>query len=157
MHSRRFAAFAAMLLTFASLTFGFAGDARAAKPETYTPALSNLAVEGYDAVAYFEEGAPVKGDAAFEISWRGATWRFSTAEHLALFQANPESYAPQYGGYCAWAVAHGYTARGNPKNWTIFDGKLYLNYNDKVQADWMKDVPGYVAKGDANWPQVLEK
>lgn len=131
--------------------------AQAAKPEVYTPRFSNLAVDGYDAVAYFTEGAPAKGDKAFETEYRGATWRFSSAENLAAFEAEPQRYAPQYGGYCAWATAQGYTARGNPQNWTIHDGKLYLNYNDKVQADWRQDISGFIEQADANWPGILER
>ena len=71
------------------------------------------------------------------------------------FQAAPEKYAPQYGGYCAWAVSQNYTARGNPENFTVVDGKLYLNYNDEIQKRWEEDIPGFVAKADENWPGVL--
>ena len=84
-------------------------------------------------------------------------WRFASAENRDLFLANPDAYSPQYGGYCAWAAAQGYTAPGNPKNWSVVDGKLYLNYNDKVQRDWEQDIPGFIAKADANWPAVLDK
>lgn len=132
------------------------GAASAAKPEIYTGLFSKFAVDGYDAVAYFTEGAPVKGAKEFEFEYKGAQWRFSSAENLAKFKADPAAYAPQYGGYCAWAIAQGRLAPGNPQNWTIYEGKLYLNYNDKVQADWLKDVPGFIAKADANWPGVLE-
>ncbi|MEL7173254.1 MAG: YHS domain-containing (seleno)protein, partial [Pseudomonadota bacterium] len=86
----------------------------------------------------------------------GATWRFSSAENRDLFVENPEKYAPQYGGYCAWAVAQGYTAATDPEAWAIVDDKLYLNYNKSVQAKWEKDVPGHIASADGNWPTVLE-
>lgn len=132
------------------------GAASAAKPEIYTGRFSSFAVDGYDTVAFFTHGAPAKGAKEFEFEYKGALWRFSSAENLAKFKAEPAAYAPQYGGYCAWAIAQGYTARGNPQNWTIYDGKLYLNYNDKVQADWLKDVPGFIAKADVNWPGVLK-
>jgi YHS domain-containing protein len=140
-------------------TFGFAATtaAEAAKPETFTARFSNLAADGYDVVAYFSEATPVKGSSTFKADYKGAEWRFSSAENLERFKANPAAYAPQYGGYCAWAVAQGYTAPGNPKNWAVVDGRLYLNYNDKVQADWLKDVPGFIRQADANWPSVLEK
>ena len=82
-------------------------------------------------------------------------WLFSSAENLAAFEADPDAYAPQYGGYCAWAVSQDYTARGNPKNWTIVDNKLYLNYSNKIQARWEKDIPGFIALADGNWPSVL--
>ena len=86
-----------------------------------------------------------------------ATFRFSSAANLAKFKASPAAYAPQYGGYCAWAVANGYTAKGDPKQWRIVNGKLYLNYNAEIQSRWVKDIPGFIRKGDANWPAVLEK
>ena len=97
----------------------------------------------------------MKGAKEFTHEYNGAEWRFSSAENLATFKADPTAYAPQYGGYCAWAVSQGYTARGNPNNWRIVDNKLYLNYNDKVQADWLKDIPGFIALANGNWPSVL--
>lgn len=126
-----------------------------AKDEIHTARFSDLAVGGYDPVAYFEEGAPVKGSKDFETEYKGATWRFSSADNLAQFQADPDAYAPQYGGYCAWAVSQGYTAHGSPQHWSVVDGKLYLNYNAKVHADWRKDIPGFIVAADANWPAVL--
>ncbi len=134
-----------------------ATPAVAAKPEVYTKRFSNLAVDGFDPVAYFTVGEPVKGVAEFSTDYKGATWRFSSADNLAAFLADPAAYAPQYGGYCAWAVANNYTARGNPKNWAVRNGKLYLNYNDDVQQDWLVDPDGFIAKADANWPAVLSK
>ncbi|WP_375207615.1 YHS domain-containing (seleno)protein [Hyphococcus sp.] len=133
----------------------FAPAAALAKDPVYTGRFSNLAVDGYDAVAYFTESAPVKGDKAFTTDYNGAEWRFSSADNLAAFKADPEKYAPQYGGYCAWAVSQNYTARGNPENFTVVDGKLYLNYNDEIQKRWEEDIPGFVAKADENWPGVL--
>ena len=115
---------------------------------------TGTAIEGYDPVAYFAEGRPVEGDSAFAHDWMGATWYFASAENRDRFAADPGKYAPQYGGYCAWAVAHGYTAKIDPEAWTIVDGKLYLNYSKQVQADWAEDIPGHIAKGDANWPKI---
>lgn len=133
----------------------FAPAAALAKDPVYTGRFSNLAVDGYDPVAYFTKGAPVKGDKEFTTDYNGAEWRFASADNLAAFKAAPEKYAPQYGGYCAWAVSQNYTARGNPENFTVVDGKLYLNYNDEIQARWEEDIPGFVAKADQNWPDVL--
>ena len=113
-----------------------------------------LALSGYDPVAYFEVGAPVAGSPQFEFEWQGATWRFSSAEHLAAFRANPERYAPQYGGYCAWAVSNGNTASSDPEAWKIVDGKLYLNYSRAIQEKWQGDVPGNIRRADANWPRL---
>lgn len=116
-----------------------------------------VAIEGYDPVAYFTDGRPVEGSKQFTHEWGGATWRFASAEHRDAFAAEPEKYAPRYGGYCAWAVANGYTASIDPEAWTIHEGRLYLNYDKEIQAKWSLDIPGNVAKGDANWPAVVEK
>ncbi|NBU28074.1 MAG: YHS domain-containing protein [Caulobacteraceae bacterium] len=132
------------------------GLALAAKPLIYTPALSNAAAGGYDVVAYFTAGRPMPGVDSFKTEWKGATWKFSSAANLAKFKANPAAYAPQYGGYCAWAVSQGYTAKGDPQHWKIVGGKLYLNYNSEVQTKWNKDIPGFIRKGDSNWPTVLK-
>ena len=110
------------------------------------------AIEGYDPVAYFNGGRPVAGSSQFQLQWQGATWRFANAANRDAFAAAPERYAPQYGGYCAWAVSQGYTAKIDPDAWRIVDGKLYLNYSKGVQRRWAEDVPGNIAKGDANWP-----
>ena len=116
-----------------------------------------LAAKGYDVVAYFTEGKPVKGKSDFEYQWQGAKWRFASAEHKSLFEADPEKYAPQYGGYWAYAVALGTTADIDPINgWAIVDGKLYLNKNRDIQKKWKEDIPGYIQKADANWPGVLK-
>lgn len=146
--------FAAAALIGASL---LAAPASAAEPEVFTSRFSNYAVGGYDAVAYFVGGGPAKGKKEFSHNYNGAVWRFASAENLEKFQADPAAYAPQFGGYCAWAVAQGYTAPGNPENWSVRNGKLYLNYNDKVQSDWLKDADGFIAQGEANWPAVLSK
>ena len=129
----------------------------AAKDPVYTGTLSDLAVSGYDPIAYFTEGKPVEGSAAFEHKWKGATWRFANAKNLEAFKADPEAYAPQYGGYCAWAVSQGYTASADPSAWRIVGKKLYLNYNREVQQNWEKDAAGNIVKADGNWPKVLEK
>jgi YHS domain-containing protein len=138
----------------AAMAFFVGGALQALEPVNKT-FLGGLAVDGYDVVAYFTDGRPVEGSAAHKLEWNGAVWRFASAEHRAAFEKEPEKYAPAYGGYCAWAVAHGYTADTDPEAWAIVDGRLFLNYDKKVQAKWQQDVPGYVAKGDANWPQLL--
>ena len=132
-------------------------SAHADQPPVYTGALSNVAAGGYDVVAYFTEGRPVRGAAAHRILHQGAEYRFATAENLARFRANPGSYTPQYGGYCAWAVSQGYTAAGNPQNWRIVDGRLYLNYNSEIQRRWEGDIPGHISRANGNWPRVLTR
>jgi len=140
----------------ASVVFGIAALPAQAKDPVYTGTFSSLAVSGYDPVAYFTQGRPVEGSGDLEYEWNGATWRFSTLENLAAFKADPEAYAPQYGGYCAWAVSQGYTAKSEPEAWRIVDDKLYLNYSKAVQQQWVEDIPGNITKADANWPKVLE-
>jgi hypothetical protein len=127
--------------------------ARAATPVVYAEA--GIAIDGTDAVAYFTQGAPVAGSAEHEVSWRDARWRFGSDANRAAFEADPEAYAPLYGGWCAWAVAEGYTASTVPEAWAIVDGRLYLNYSRRVQRQWAQDIPGNIARADANWPGVL--
>ena len=115
------------------------------------------AARGYDPVAYFMQGTPTPGTKEFEFPWNGALWQFSSAENLQLFKADPQKYAPQYGGYCAWAVAEGYTADIDPNAWTVFQGKLYLNYNLDIRKKWQKDMAHNIERADKNWPAVLEK
>ena len=113
------------------------------------------AIKGYDPVAYFTQGGPAKGRGAHSYEWMDATWYFASAENMELFSGNPEKYAPQYGGYCAYAVSQGYTAKIDPDAWKIVDDKLYLNFSLKVQKLWEEDIPGHIAKADENWPKIL--
>jgi len=145
-----------MPLLILGIVIQAAASPAVAKDPVYTGTFSSLAVSGYDPVAYFTDGKPVEGRDDHELEWNGATWRFSSAENLNSFKSGPEAYAPQYGGYCAWAVSQGYTASSDPQAWRIADGKLYLNYSKGVQKTWARDVPGNIAKADANWPKVLE-
>lgn len=118
---------------------------------------TGVAIDGYDPVAYFASGGPAKGEKANSFEWNGATWRFASAENLAKFKADPEAYAPQFGGYCAWAVSQGYTAGIDPKAWRIVDGKLYLNYSLDVQKKWEEDIPGHITAARSNWPKIVGK
>ncbi|MGI9508368.1 MAG: YHS domain-containing (seleno)protein [Geminicoccaceae bacterium] len=126
-----------------------------AKDPVYTSTFSNVAASGYDTVAYFTESKPVEGSGDFTADYDGATWQFASAANRDAFLQDPVRFAPQYGGYCAWAVSQGYTASTDPEAWKIVDGQLYLNYSKSVQARWEQDIPGNVEKGDANWPSVL--
>ena len=130
-------------------------NAHAKDAPVYTGSFSNLAVGGFDAVGYFTEGKPVKGDKSFSLQHDGAQWHFASAANRDRFAAAPQHYAPQYGGYCAWAVAQGYTASGNPQNWKVVGDKLYLNYDSEVQKKWEQNIPGFIAKANQNWPAVL--
>lgn len=138
-------------LTLLSLLLAFTVFA----DEPVNKTLLGNAVEGYDVVAYFTRGKPVKGSGNHEVEWNGATWRFASAEHRTLFAKNPAKYAPQYGGFCAFGVSRGYAVGIDPDAWKIVNGKLYLNYNKDVQAEWVKDIPGYISKANANWPKIV--
>ena len=143
-------------LLAAALAPGAAGMSnRVSAQEIYTGFLSRAALGGYDPVAYFLQGRPQEGSSAFTLEWKGATWRFASAANRDLFRSDPERYAPRYGGHCAWATARGYRAKGDPLHWEIVDGRLYLNYDAKVHADWRKDIPGEIARAEANWPKLL--
>ena len=123
----------------------------------YTRRFSDLGLNGHDPVAYATLGRPAEGARRFSTRWNDATWRFVSAENRDAFAADPARYAPQYGGYCAWATAKGYLAPGDPRFWRIVDGKLYVNYDGDVQLAWEKDVRGFIRSADANWPFILEK
>lgn len=131
--------------------------AKAESDPIYTEFLSNVAVQGYDPVAYFKEQAAVKGNDNFSTTYMGAEFHFANAENLKDFKANPPKYAPQYGGYCAWAMAQGSLAKGDAQFWRIVDGKLYLNYNQDVKDRWDENIDGFIASADKVWPDVLKK
>lgn len=124
-------------------------------PLVDTTTTPGIAVSGYDAVAYFTQSKPVEGNAKFSLRYKNVEWRFSSMANRDAFAAAPEKYAPQYGGHCAWAVAGGYTAKGDPLAWKIRDGRLYLNYDLSIQKQWEEDIPGNISKGDVNWSKLL--
>lgn len=127
----------------------------AGKAEIFTGLVEGVGAGGYDAVSYFT-GTPVEGSKEFSTNWKGAEWRFASAANRDAFTASPEKYAPQYGGYCAFALSKGALAKGEPTAWTVNEGKLYLNYSEAVRENWRTDIPGNVTKADGNWPKVLE-
>ncbi len=141
--------FLRLLVAVPALAFG------ADKPVAPVNLSDGLAVKGYDVVAYFTDGKPVKGNPQFVHDWNGAKWQFVSQEHLDLFRQNPEKYAPQYGGYCAYAVSIGKTASVSPNAWAIVDGKLYLNHS-LAQGKWERDRANAIARGDKNWPEILK-
>ncbi|OED36670.1 hypothetical protein AB833_26315 [Chromatiales bacterium (ex Bugula neritina AB1)] len=116
---------------------------------------SGIAVRGYDPVAYFTAGKPTKGKEKFETEWNGARWLFASKENRDLFIANPEKYAPQYGGYCAYGVAEGNLVKIEVDQWSIVDGKLYLNYDKGIQNKWLKDVSGYINSANGKFERLL--
>jgi YHS domain-containing protein len=118
---------------------------------------STPGISGYDPVAYFTDGKPVRGSGFHVTVVDGVTYAFTTAEHRKLFEANPQKYLPAYGGYCAYGLAIGKKFVTDPEVWRIVEGKLYLNLDKGIQQKWEKDIPGYIKKGDANWVTMKDK
>lgn len=118
---------------------------------------SDKAIRGYDPVAYFTQNKPVPGKEEFVYSWNNSNWYFSSQLNLNLFKTNPEKYAPQYGGYCAYGLSNGYKASTVPEAWTIENGKLYLNYSIKVREMWDKNRQERIEKADKYWPGIKNK
>ena len=143
------------MILFMTGQIAFASDAIANSPMIFSN--NGAAINGYDPVAYFREGKPVEGNVEYAVEWEGATWLFSNEDNQSEFEKNPSEFAPQYGGYCAYAVSRGYTATTVPEAWRIVDNKLYLNYSLNVRRIWEKDTAGNIQKANINWPDVLNK
>lgn len=118
---------------------------------------STPGISGYDPVAYFTEGKPVKGSGYHVAEYKGVTYAFASKDHKTTFEANPEKYVPAYGGYCAYGVAVGKKFVSDPEAWKIVQGKLYLNLDKDIQSKWAKDIPGYIKKSEANWKEIKDK
>ena len=118
---------------------------------------TGLALRGYDPAAYFTRGEPTRGDFQITAEYNGATYRFENEENKARFVANPEAYAPAYGGYCAFGTAMGFKFDGDPEYWRVVDGELFLNISQDIQVEWEKDIPGYIVKADGNWETIAQK
>jgi len=112
------------------------------------------AINGYDVVSYFTDGKPVIGKKENSFVWKDENWYFSSQENLKSFKSNPEKFAPQFGGYCAYGMSRGYKAKTEPDAWTIIDGKLYLNYNLDVKKIWGEKRSEFIDKATQNWPSV---
>ncbi len=116
-----------------------------------------LAISGYDAVAYFTDGIPVKGDSQFQLNWNDATWLFASKANLEKFKGQPEKFSPQFGGFCSFGVSRGYKVKSEPDAWAIVNNKLYLNYNLDVKQDWLKDRNNLISVAEKNWGDIKEK
>ncbi len=122
---------------------------------TYTGDQGNIAAGGYDVTSYFSaSGKPQLGSKAFSVVHRGAHYQFSSAANADKFKANPDAFAPAYGGHCAWAMSRGSLAPGDPTKYRVVNGKLYLNFSQQVQDMWVKDIPGFITKAEAEWPKI---
>jgi hypothetical protein len=127
------------------LLTGFRGPAVGKSP------VEDGAIKGYDPVAYFQAGQAQKGNESYSFQWHDLTWYFSTKENRDLFATSPEKYAPQYDGYCAWAMSEGRKAQADPEVWKIVSVKLYLNCSQSAYEKWSRDIPGNIKKADTNW------
>ena len=123
----------------------------------FSSGFSNVAIRGYDPVAYFTKGAAFKGKKEFEYEWKGAKWRFASEENMNQFILSPESYEPQFGGYCSYAAGLGQVASSDPRQFTISGGKLYFNYNSKTKILWEDNRDEFIEQGVENWPKLLAK
>ncbi|MAS86782.1 MAG: YHS domain protein [Micavibrio sp.] len=141
-----------IMLCFAS----FYGMAQA--EPVYTGVFNDLAVSGYDTVAYFAQNKAVEGEKSISVDWQGAEWRFSSERNKQTFLNNPEKYAPQYGGYCAYALgAKDDLVSSDPQSWTIVNGKLYLNYDKDIRDRWIENKDDFIAEADKNWVKYKDK
>ncbi|WP_205479466.1 YHS domain-containing (seleno)protein [Sphingomonas arenae] len=147
-------------MRFLALIFALligSGTAHASPAPPVSTDKAGVAIGGYDPTAYFTDGRPVRGKASHSYRWNGATWRFASARARATFAAAPVRYAPQFGGYCAWAVSQNYIAPGDGTQWKIVDDKLYLNFNARAKELWEADQANAIVRGHANWPAVLTR
>lgn len=135
-------------------TLLLAGCAAQAADAISTSWRNDTAAAGWDVVSFFQ-GKPLRGDDDFVFQHAGAEWRFSTEANRDVFAFNPEAFIPEYGGYCAWALGHDKLARGNPEHWAIVDGRLFFTFNDRTHRLWNQTRDGWIARADANWPEVL--
>lgn len=136
------------------IAFTFSIEAQDYPEQVYS--VKGVAIKGYDAVAYYTEGVATKGTTQYTYNWKGAEWLFSSQKNLDLFKSDTDKYSPQYGGYCAWGMKNGYKAKIEPDAWTVYKGKLYLNYNKGIASKWVKNKDGYIITADENWKKFID-
>lgn len=144
------------LISGVALSVAMATSALAAGVEINASS-TGLAMQGYDPVAYFTDGAPTKGSYKITSIYNDATYRFASEEHKAAFEKNPEAYVPAYGGYCAFGTAMGFKFDGDPNHWKIVDNTLYLNLSQDIQDRWEGDIPNFIQNANANWTDIADK
>ena len=132
-----------------------AGPLRADDPSVY--AVHGAAIDGYDVVAYFGSGTPIRGQPKHRVKWRGAIWYFASAENQDAFERDPKSYAPRFGGYCAYAMASGLIMSADPFSWRIVDGRLYLMHDPEAARLWRKDTQTHIRTASEHWAATLKK
>jgi YHS domain-containing protein len=141
---------AGLALAVAALLVGCASSTPLRVPSRVN-AEQGVAINGYDPVAYFAEGRPREGRPEIRESWQGAVYRFASEENRVAFLADPERYVPQYGGYCAIAMAWNRIADVDPHQWAIVDGRLYLNNSAFAHGLWSLRRRGHIRDADRNW------
>ncbi|WP_243611545.1 YHS domain-containing (seleno)protein [Shimia aestuarii] len=144
------------LISGTALSLALATSALALGVELNT-STTGLALQGYDPVAYFLDSAAEKGSYKITSVHNGATYRFANKEHKEAFDANPDAYLPQYGGYCAFGTAMGFKFDGDPTQWKIVDGELFLNLSSEIHEKWQGDQANFITKADDNWPEIEDK
>ncbi|HHP7235202.1 MAG TPA: YHS domain-containing (seleno)protein [Desulfobacterales bacterium] len=142
-----------IILALAVMAFSALGDSDAIGADDLETKLQSVAIQGYDPVAYFTEGRAIRGKSDYFFTWNDARWLFATAEHRDRFAADPERYAPKFRGYCAYGMSMGKQVAADPQEWTIVDGKLYLNYNRKTRDIWREDQAALIKKAEKNWAE----
>src|SRR5260370_5999662 len=118
--------------------------------------MGGIALHGFDPVAYFTENKAVLGSPQLTAMYHGITYEFASKEDQTAFQANPEKYVPQFGGFCAFATSVGVKADADPHEFAVSDGKLYVNNNEQAQKLFQQDVAGNIGKANHNWPDVAK-
>jgi len=158
MNYRRLAA--ALLITAAPVGALLPAATQAAVPGSASPVnvdQAGLALRGFDPVAYFEDGKPTQGDAAISTVFNGARYEFASEAHRQAFLTEPTKYVPQFGGFCAVGTSFGEKVDADPATGRVVGGKLYVNYNEKTQGVFNKDVTGTIARAEQNWPKAKYK
>ena len=145
------------ILTVVAISAAACGSSTETAFDEVNKTVDGLALRGYDPVAYFDADKAMEGNPQFTYDWNGAKWLFSNMENLEKFRRNPEAFAPQFGGYCAFAVSKGYTANGDPNAWKVVNGKLYLNYSPDVKKMWEAEQEQRIRQGEANWEGFKKK
>lgn len=148
---------AGAVLLLAAVLFAAAPAAGPVAGETINKTAEDVAIEGFDTVAYFTVGRPVEGKPEFEYRWQDAKWRFASAEHRDLFASDPEGYAPRYGGHCTGAMSRGVLWTIDPEAWAIVEGRLYLNYRKAAIEGFVENPGPVIEQADANWQRLQEE
>ncbi len=123
------------------------------RPVYYTT--EGVALAGYDAVSYFDGSTPIMGMPENSVMWKGARWHFTSQENRELFESNPRAFAPQFGGYCSYAMAMGVLKSSDPRAWKVVDGRLYLTHSIEIEEIWQQDQAEYIEMAEENWPAIL--